>query len=307
MTKISEQRAYPQLCSKPLEEMELLELYAERACHRWHYSRMDSSIYGLLKKKTYFEMHQPIYTTEEINRQYEDGEITEGQYRTAFATRKRRINARMRNADYIEYAKILKYNEDAFVAYIDELIAKKLSAQPIPKSGRRRYDPRKNESINNQRRWSTRIDRSELPKLRAVRKRWTNLRSKETTDDILRGKRHAVIEWDNEKLRQIAKDRGYYTDMAVSAAVADALNMTIYAATRLINNGKFSWSQCIIVGALFEMTPKEFCDVFLNGYFREVADGNYRAYVENADELLDERYQRKGEEVDNGKTNGESV
>ena len=94
-------------------------------------------------------------------------------------------------------------------------------------------------------------------------------------------------------LMQVARDRGYFTELAVTASVSEALNISIGGADQLLQSGKMSWGQCMVIGSLFEMTPKEFCDVFMSGYFVEVADGVFRAKVDDIDNLLDAPYKAK--------------
>lgn len=95
-----------------------------------------------------------------------------------------------------------------------------------------------------------------------------------------------IAQWDRGVLRSIARDRGYRTDESVVYAVSIELKIAMSAARVLLETGTFSWGQVLAVGALFEMSPKEFADVFLKDYFQETRDGEYRAYVEDATALL---------------------
>ena len=97
---------------------------------------------------------------------------------------------------------------------------------------------------------------------------------------------HPVAQWDKEKLMMVASDRGYRTRSAVAYAIAQELEITMGSAKWLLNNGAFTWGQAIVIGALFEMTPKEFADSFLAGYFKEVRDGDYRAVIEDKTEFI---------------------
>lgn len=288
-------RQMVQLTNKPFEEMALTELYAESMVRRWHKTQMNYHIKRLKKRKWWLEQNEPIPTVEEIKRQYENGEMTEKQYRTAFARRSRAINYRMRVDDYMRYADLLVYSEAATLAYINELITEKQSAEKMGEGmkGKTAYDPRKRESPSNQRKWSTRVEYGELPKLRKQRKRWQAYKAKD--DSFVRTMKQItpVEQWDASKLQIIAKDKGYFTDIAVTAAVSDALNISIGTTKKLLSNGKFTWGQCIVIGSLFEMTPKEFCDCFLCGYFKEVADGVFHAYVEDPTALLDAPYRAR--------------
>lgn len=297
MTKIDENIGRIKLCNKPFEKMALTELYAERACHNWHRVQICRCYELLKRRKWWLEENQPIYTKEEINAQYENGEITQKQYKTAFARRKKAIDHRMRVEDYMTYANLIANDEDSLVVYLDELIAKKIASTQMPdgKSHNKAYDPRKRESVNNQRKWSTRVDKGKMPKLKASRKRWRAYKSQDNATMHKAKTFPTVMRWDLAKLRTIGADRGYFTDMALTAIVAEALDVSSRSAKMLLNSGKFSWGQCIVLGAQFEMTPKEFCDTFMNGYFKEVADGVYKAHIDDPHELL------KGDKEDNGK------
>lgn len=290
------------LHNKEFESMELTELYAERSVRAWHRSQMKHCIERLKKRKWWLEENLPIYSDEEIKRQYEDGEITKNQYRSAFGRRKMAINNRMRNEDRMIYADRLVYHEEAMVAYIDELIAENLANQKAKvgrKVGYRKHDPRRKvkdkdkKNLDPNRMWATRGAPKTLPELQKARARWKkeNENSRKTMN-IMKSMQ-PVVYWDVDTLKQIARDRGYFADVSISAVIAEALNITIRGAKGLIESGRLTWSQCIIIGAVFEMTPKEFCDTFLHGYFHEVTDGVYKARVDDVESLLDAPYRAK--------------
>lgn len=294
------------LHNKPFEEMELEELLAEKACRRWHRSRVNFCKHGIDRALYWQEQNRPILSKEEITKQYENGEITQKQYKTAFARRKRAINTRMRYGDYMAYADRVIFHEDAIVAYLDELIAEEMAKKDAKikheakmRSEHQNYDPRKNSSKYNRnpldprRKWATREEDKPFPKLRKANARWKSGRKDDVKSMSVMKRTQPIITWDVENLMAVARDRGYFTDLAVTATIAEALNITISGASKLLQSGKLTWSQCIIIGSVFEMTPKEFCDCFLSGYFVEVADGVYRAHVEDTESLLDAPYRAK--------------
>ena len=88
------------------------------------------------------------------------------------------------------------------------------------------------------------------------------------------------VSWDKEKFLLVATDRGYQTESAIIQAISEELRLDRTRARLIIDNGRFTWGQVLCVGAMFEMTPKEFCDIFLVGYFVDQF-GEYRASVEN--------------------------
>jgi hypothetical protein len=313
------------LHNKPFEDMELTELYAERSARNWHRSRMKRSIELLKKRKWWLEENMPIYSDEEIKRQYEDGEITKNQYKTAHGRRKMAINNRMKNADRMVYAERLVYHEEALIAYIDDLIAEKLakkaaSAEIAKKqrqqrrmSANRKHNPRKKTSKYNPpskldpiRKWKTR-DVKPMPELQGARARWKHGKSDDKKPLMVMKRMQPIVTWDVEILMTIARDRGFFTEVAVVAAIAEALNMTVSGTKKMIESGKLTWSQCIIIGAIFEMTPKEFCDTFLAGYFKEVADGVFRAQVDDIDNLLDIPYLAKPNITEEGDTEEDGI
>lgn len=90
------------------------------------------------------------------------------------------------------------------------------------------------------------------------------------------------LQWDKEKFLLVAKDRGYRTEEAVTYAVKEELDVNYEKAKVMVNGGRFTWGQVMLLGAKFEMTPKEFCDIFMAGYFLEEY-GEYRASYKNID------------------------
>lgn len=313
------------LHNKAFEDMELTELYAERSARNWHRSRMKRNLELLKRRKWWLEENMPIYSDEEINRQFEDGEITKTQKQTAFARRKMAINNRMKNADRMLYAERLVYHEEALIAYIDDLIAEKLAEkaasaeiakkqrQKRRRSANHKHDPRKKISKYNPpskldpiRTWKTR-DVKPMPELQGARARWKRDRQNDKKPLMVMKRMQPIVTWDVEVLMSIARDRGFFTEVAVVAAIAEALNMTVSGTKKIVESGKLTWSQCIIIGAIFEMTPKEFCDTFLAGYFKEVSDGVFRAQVDDIDNLLDIPYLAKANMTEEGETEEDGI
>ncbi len=295
------------LCNKEFEDMELTELYAERQVRVWHKNKMKRNIAVLGERKWWLDKYMPIYTNEELRQQYEDGLLTEGQYKVSHANRKKAIKQRMKEDDRIDYAQRLMFHEEAIIAYVDEIIAEKLAKQDVPRNlpKNRGYDPRRRVSkynqnkVNPQQKWATHKEPKPFPELQHARARWKKGKKDDNTVTAVMKRMQPILTWDADKLMEIAKDRGYFTDYAVMAAVAEALNITLRGADGLIKSGKMSWGQCMVIGSVFEMTPKEFCDVFMSGYFVEVADGVFKAHVEDTETLLDAPYRAKPKGDDN--------
>lgn len=303
------------LYNRPFEEMSLLELYAEIGVHNWHKQRMKYDIERLKKRRWWLDQNKPIPAMEELQQQYEDGQMTKRQFAAARARRQQAIYNLMHLEEREKYAHIVIAHEEAVVAYLDELKtelqAKEAEAERRRRAGVRarsqgnkKYDPRRNankyninKTLDPNRRWATREEPKPIPTLQRARARWKDAQHSEGRAMSISKKMQPILTWDVDKLRDIAKDRGFYTDLAMVGQIAEVLNITMTGAQKLIDSGRLSWSQCIIIGALFEMTPKEFCDTFMSGYFREVADGVFRAYVEDTDALLDKPYQPRAKEI----------
>lgn len=289
------------LCNKEFDEMELTELYAERQVRTWHMNKMKRNVEILKRRKHWLENNMPIYSNEELKKQYEDGLLTKGQYQVSHANRRKAINQRMKEDDRTSYAHKLVMHEQALIAYIDEIIAEQLAKQDVPRNlpKKRGYDPRRRVSkynqnkVNPQRQWKTHEEPKPFPELQHARMRWKKGKKDDATPMNVMKKMQPIITWDIERLMLIARDRGYFTDVAVTAVIAESLRITVHGAKKMLESGKLTWSQCIIIGSVFEMTPKEFCDTFLSGYFTEVADGVFRAHIEDTDALLDAPYRAK--------------
>lgn len=93
------------------------------------------------------------------------------------------------------------------------------------------------------------------------------------------------VSWDKAKFDLIASDRGYQTEEMLLSAVAEELQMPRTNAKIAIQGGRFTWGQVLCLGVMLEMTPKEFCDTFLSGYFVE-RFGEYRAGYDNLDKTI---------------------
>lgn len=91
--------------------------------------------------------------------------------------------------------------------------------------------------------------------------------------------------WNKEKFMLCARDRGYLTEQSITYAVEKELNITRALARVLLDKGKFTWGQVMCVGAMLEMSPREFCDIFLYGYFVDY-HGSFIASYQNIDKSV---------------------
>lgn len=92
------------------------------------------------------------------------------------------------------------------------------------------------------------------------------------------------VSWDRDKFFHIAEDRGYQTEEAVIADAAEEIHLDRPRMKIMLDRGRFTWGQVLCLGAWMQMTPREFCDTFLAGYFTEQF-GEYRADYENVSKM----------------------
>lgn len=274
-----------QVLDTPLEQMSLEEMKTERSAHAWVRYKLNAMVSHLTMRLHWLKENKPYVPKEEYTRMYENGELSAKEYRLmAMQMAKRKIYHRNCEAQ-IAYGSILVDHETAVVNALDERIGV-LKAKPKPKKrGRKPRDPTKNASKNNKKPWQP---SEELRPQKRVRLNLTDTERKEKSENAVMRRMEAITEWDTDKFFKIAESRGYRTMASVHSAVAKELNITISGATRLLESGKMSWGQIVVLAAFFEMTPLEFCDVFLSGVFQEVVDGKWIATCDNKEALLDE-------------------
>ena len=273
---------------KDVEDMTLQELRREKFAHNWHSKKLKGGIAQCNKRLWWLEENIPLIDLDEAKRQWENGEITKLEYMTKCGQKARRQNEYQRTEDRLLYAQMLKAEEDALVKALEERIeGEKLKPTPR-KRGRKSVDMTKPAGRGNPKAsWRVEHPYTRPPrKLRKHSEKWDTIRKQNLLANRIMRNFRSVAQWDLNKLRLIARDRGYSSDMSMIAAVRDELNLTIEGTTKLLKSGALSWGQILVVGAFFEMTPIEFCDTFLSGYFREVVDGKWVAVIDNKNELV---------------------
>ena len=92
--------------------------------------------------------------------------------------------------------------------------------------------------------------------------------------------------YSSDKLIEVTKHRGYYTFGAVAKGLSQVMELKPSTLESKISSGHFSREEMIVIAAYFEMTPKEFCDVFLNGLFEENDLGHFEAHIDSAYAVL---------------------
>lgn len=135
----------------------------------------------------------------------------------------------------------------------------------------RRYEPLSNYN-NSKPKWQIKKE-NEKRRKRQIRDNALAYDWQKSDDGLL-------VSWDRDKFFHIASDRGYQTEEAVISEVAKELNYDRTRARLALERGRFTWGQVLCLGAMLQMTPREFCDTFLAGYFTEWY-GDYIADYEN--------------------------
>lgn len=277
-----------QAIDKQFDRMDAKELRRERAAHLWEANKLHRGIYVLNQRIRWLEENLKLIDMEDIKRKRERGEISAREYKSLCGLQGKRLQTYRATEDKIEYANRLETHERAIVKLIEERIEDIESRPKRNKTGPKRKDPRKKAGWYNPKADWVRTQPHVRPpkKLKPHTEKWETIRAQNVSASVAMNRMQPIEQWNFNKLKLIAQDRGYYSDLAIVTAVSDAMDLSINSAKKLLETGKMSWGQCIVIGALFEMTPSEFCDVFLSGYFKEVADGKWVAYVEDKMPLL---------------------
>lgn len=95
-----------------------------------------------------------------------------------------------------------------------------------------------------------------------------------------------IAQWSLETLMSVASDRGYRSESSLSLAISREFGIPFRSAEHIIKTGRMTWGQVACLGSFLEMTPKEFCDTFLHGYFIETTQGTFQAHVDSYAPLL---------------------
>lgn len=179
--------------------------------------------------------------------------------------RERRVNDTLRGRDKIAFLEIYIDHLKAFVEEIDYWLERREENIGTYNKKRRRKDQIR-----------------EANNIRHKRLMAEDVRTLRLSRTIERDSMY--VTWDKERFLLIASDRGYQTENALVADISKELNLDRSGTRLLMEKGRFTWGQVIVLGAMFEMTPREFCDTFLARYFVN-QNGVYRASCENMDEV----------------------
>ena len=266
-----------QLINTPINRMTIEELKQEREVHRWQANKSKRGAEALQKRLYWLEENQPIQSKEEIQRAYEDGELTQAQYQTAFARRAKSIGDRKRTARKIEYSRGIEAEERALVGMIDERILQ-LEATTKPRRGRPpKRDPRKR---------AVKQHTYKRPRnLTSIKEKWRIIDHRNRANAQLRGTLAPLPSWSLDTLKLIARDRGYFTDEGFIYRISQELELGYTETEKALKSGRLTFGQVLLIGSFLELTPREFCDLFLRDYFKD-SYGAYRAEVTDKRALL---------------------
>lgn len=92
--------------------------------------------------------------------------------------------------------------------------------------------------------------------------------------------------YSSDKLIEMAKHRGYFSLHAIAVGISQDTGLSVSTLQNKISSGHFSREEMIVIASYFEMTPKEFCDVFLHGLFNENDLGHFIAHIDSAYAVL---------------------
>lgn len=87
--------------------------------------------------------------------------------------------------------------------------------------------------------------------------------------------------FNKNKLMEAVRDRGYVTERAVCDALAPIFGISSKSMESRLRHGTLNKEECEVIGSYFEMTMKEYYDVFMSGLFIEDNEGHYVCHVDD--------------------------
>ena len=284
-------------CGKPVKDMTIEELKRERALHGWASRRFETAALKHTMRLHHLRNNYPVYTKEEVNQAYENGEIDWREKGSRMHSINARIQAHERAESQIIFGVQVADHHKAMAVYLGEMIKIKEARIRHPVRGtRKKYNPYIRACATNPRPWESKIPGEKLkPKSRIVayRKKWNEISKSQA--DTLKSIAHTptMKHYDRDAFTRICYAKGYTTPMLIAAAVAQAVGITIHSAMIMVRTGDMTFDNVLKIGAEFEMTPAEFCDSFLHGYFQEYVDGKWVATLKKGDNRTKKKKQSK--------------
>lgn len=266
---------------KPINKMTYEELRTEIRVQRWFSRRMYRLGYvverGLGQREWTLEQKR----AEQI-RQYEAGELTDAEFKQKTTNYKISKKFIENNYIFLAYTRFHEQNAKEMQAQAEEAL--KTKARPKDTRYKKVNAPKRARTEE------ARIARrKELHRYAMMKQR----KSDKYRFTLMRWQQHIEKQglgalWDRDKFIAICNDRGYITDLSITVLVAEALELTHKQVPTLLKQGAFTWGQVLTLGAVLYMTPKEFADTFMSGYFTEVSDGVFEASLESLPDFKEE-------------------
>lgn len=101
--------------------------------------------------------------------------------------------------------------------------------------------------------------------------------------------------YSKDKLLTVAKDRGYTSLRAIADALVPIFDKKSKTIQGNLSFGNLTKEECEVIGSYFEMTMKEYYDVFMNGLFQEDMNGHFVCHV---DQMYQHLHPNFGAEMD---------
>lgn len=261
---------------KPVEEMTIEELMAERDVQSWAANRMADAAFIQTKKLAHLQSEEPLPDEADLEKMYEDGQITRQERNEIRRTIRKRKYDHAKAERAIVFGQMAEANFKAVRVKCSEQIELIRGDQKHAVRGKKptphkppRYDPRRGKVRENM--------YAPVAPIIAYVTKWNRIKQARNDFDKQLQKVDPIKNWDYDRLLYIANSRGYMSRPTLEAAVAQELGITMHSASVMLKEGKMTWQHITTIGAILEMTPAEFCDVFLYDYFKEVVDGKWIA------------------------------
>lgn len=114
--------------------------------------------------------------------------------------------------------------------------------------------------------------------------------------------------FDKSVLEKVALSRGYYNMRAIADGLAPVFETTSKRMQNKLERGQLTKEECEVIGAYFEMTMKEYYEVFMDGLFQPDIMGHYRCYIENMKEHMEPpEYEEKPKKQDKRRRRKEQI
>lgn len=202
---------------------------------------------------------------EAMETQLRECEPESKEYKSLHYKTARKRNALERAEQKLELCEIYERNIRGFIEYLTELKDERRAYELAHRQ--RGYDPRSRRRKE---------ETAELKKLRgklALKKKLTKKQVRQMQ------KAGAVSTWSRETFDLVVRERGIWTEGYLIFELSNRLGLTRKATEELLKSGRFTMEQAFKIGDYLQMTPREFCDIFMRGYFIELG-GDFIAEYE---------------------------